>query len=66
MLGRMRRSTLFTHDLAGECRAAARAWGLGPGEEVEWSIGVVEAPASEVRQAAQLRGKGLSPDRQHP
>ena len=50
MLGRMRRSTLFTQDLAGEHRAAARAWGLGPEEKVEWRIGVVEAPASEVRR----------------
>ena len=51
MLGRMQRSTLFTHDLAGECLAAARVWGIGPGEKVEWRIGVVEAPASEVRRA---------------
>jgi PfaB family protein len=51
MLARMRRSTLFTHDLAGECRAARRAWGIGAGEEVEWRIGVVEAPAREVHQA---------------
>jgi len=51
MLTRMRESTLFTHDLAGECRAARRAWGLGEGKEVEWSIGVVEAPAHTVRRA---------------
>lgn len=51
MLARMRRSTLFTHDLAGECRAARRAWGIGAGEEVEWLIGVAEAPAREVRRA---------------
>ena len=51
MLTRMRESTLFTHDLAGECRAARRTWGLGEGKEVEWSIGVVEAPAHTVRRA---------------
>ena len=51
MLARMRASTLFTDDLAGECRAAARAWGLDAGKEVEWSIGVVEAPAHAVRRA---------------
>ncbi len=51
MLMRMRQSSLFTHDLAGECRAAARAWGLGEGKEVDWSIGVVEASARDVRRA---------------
>lgn len=51
MLARMRRSTLFTHDLAGECRAARRVWGIGAGEEVEWRVCVVEAPAREVRRA---------------
>ncbi|WP_243371533.1 type I polyketide synthase [Geotalea sp. SG265] len=51
MLQRMHNSTLFTRDLAGECRAAARAWGLGEGKEVEWSIGVVEATAKDVRRA---------------
>jgi PfaB family protein len=51
MLQRMHSSTLFTRDLAGECRAAARAWGLGEGKDVEWSIGVVEATAKDVRRA---------------
>ena len=51
MLKRMNASTLFTHDMAGECRAVRKAWGLGAGEEVDWSIGVLEAPAQEVRQA---------------
>jgi len=50
MLARMRASTLFTHDLAGECRAARRAWGIDGEEGVEWRIGVVEAPAPEVRR----------------
>jgi PfaB family protein len=51
MLMRMRKSTLFTRDLAGECRAAARTWGLDEGKTVEWSIGVVEATAKDVRRA---------------
>jgi len=51
MLTRMHNSTLFTRDLAGECRAARRAWGLGEGEPVAWTIGVAEAPEREVRQA---------------
>jgi PfaB family protein len=51
MLTRMRNSTLFTRDLAGECRAAQRAWGLAEGSRVDWSIGVVAAPATELRMA---------------
>jgi len=51
MLSRMRESTLFTHDMAGECRAAGRAWGCGPGEKVDWAVGVLDAPAQAVRHA---------------
>jgi PfaB family protein len=51
MLTRMHNSTLFTRDMAGECRAAQRAWGLAEGSRVNWSIGVVAAPAPEVRKA---------------
>ena len=51
MLARMQASTLFTRDLAGECRAAQRAWGESEGKEIHWSIGVVDAPAREVRRA---------------
>ena len=51
MLSRMQASTLFTRDLAGECRAARRAWGEGAGKEITWSIGVVDASAREVRRA---------------
>ncbi|MBT0664300.1 type I polyketide synthase [Geobacter pelophilus] len=51
MFSRMNASTLFTRDLAGECRAARKAWGLPDGKEVAWSIGVVEATAREVRHA---------------
>ncbi len=51
MLTRMHNSTLFTHDMAGECRAAQRAWGLDEGSRIDWSIGVVAAPAPEVRKA---------------
>jgi len=54
MLLQMYDSTLFTHDLAGECRAAARAWGLPEGKPVEWQIGVVSAPAKEVRRAIRM------------
>jgi len=50
MLARMQASTLFTHDLAGECRAARQAWGLPKGTPVRWSLGVVDATAKQVRQ----------------
>ena len=51
MLRRMENSTLFTSDLAGECRAARTAWGLADDEAVDWSIGVVNRPVSAVLQA---------------
>jgi len=51
MLARMQQSTLFTRDLAGECRAARRAWGLDDGKELDWSIGVVDVTVREVRRA---------------
>ncbi|MCM0081525.1 type I polyketide synthase [Geomonas sp. Red32] len=51
MLSRMKNSTLFTHDLAGECRAVRKAWGEMEGKEINWCIGVVDAPAREVRRA---------------
>ncbi len=51
MLARMQDSTLFTNDLAGECRAAQRAWQLPEGTGVSWSIGVADVPAETVRGA---------------
>lgn len=51
MYTRMQESTLFTRDLAGECRAAQRAWGLAEGAPVNWRLGVIEAPEQKVRQA---------------
>ncbi len=55
MLTRMQASTLFTHDLAGECRAARQAWGLAKGTAINWSLGVVDAAAQAVRHALQGR-----------
>ncbi|MDD2582868.1 MAG: type I polyketide synthase, partial [Desulfuromonadaceae bacterium] len=49
MYTRMQESTLFTDDMAGECRAARQSWGLGEDEKVNWSLGVVKATADEVR-----------------
>ena len=51
MYRRIQESTLFTDDMAGECRAARQVWGLGADETVQWSLGVVEAPEQAVRQA---------------
>ena len=51
MLARMQGSTLFTDELAGECWAVRRAWELPEDQVVTWSIGVVEAPADQVREA---------------
>lgn len=52
---RMNASTLFTHDLAGPCNAARRTWNLPENEKVDWSLGVVDAPAEIVREA--LKGR---------
>ena len=51
MLRRMTASTLFTRDLAGECRAARQAWKLKEHEAVDWTAGIVPLPAEQVRQA---------------
>ncbi|MGK2906239.1 MAG: beta-ketoacyl synthase N-terminal-like domain-containing protein, partial [Desulfuromonadales bacterium] len=55
MSQRLNASTLFTNDLAGECRAARRVWNLRNGEKVDWVLGIVDAPAAQVKQA--LTGK---------
>ena len=46
----MQVSSLFTEDLAGSCRAARETWGLARGEPLDWVTGVLQAPASQVRQ----------------
>jgi len=48
---RMQESTLFTNDMAGECRAARQAWGLADDQQVVWSLGVADAPEEAVRAA---------------
>ncbi|MBL4684188.1 MAG: acyltransferase domain-containing protein, partial [Nannocystaceae bacterium] len=55
MLGRVFDGELFTRELAGECRAAARTWGLDEDEPVTWALGVVGAPAARVD--AELQGR---------
>ncbi len=51
MLARMEASSLFVSDLAGSCEAARRSWGLAPGTEVDWLVGVVDRPALTVKAA---------------
>ncbi|NOY14585.1 MAG: hypothetical protein GXP51_13310 [Deltaproteobacteria bacterium] len=55
MLRRLQASTLFTEDLAGACNAARQLWGLSAKQKVDWTLGIVDAPAAEVRK--QLSGK---------
>ncbi len=51
MLERLLESALFTRELAGPCRAAARHWRLPPGEPAPWRSGIVDRTADEVRAA---------------
>ncbi|MDT8443758.1 MAG: beta-ketoacyl synthase N-terminal-like domain-containing protein, partial [Desulfuromonadales bacterium] len=51
MSQRLGESTLFTEDLAGECKAARKVWRLRKGEKVDWVLGIVDAPAVQVKQA---------------
>jgi acyl transferase domain-containing protein len=55
MLHRLRNSTLFTDQLAGDCKAARKAWGLAAGQEVNWRVGIVDRPAEVVRRALEGR-----------
>jgi len=55
MAQRLSESQLFTSELAGECKAACKVWGLKKGEKVDWVLGLVDAPAAQVKQA--LAGK---------
>ena len=50
MLQRLKDSPLFTRELAGECRAARRIWGLPPGQAVDWSLGIVNTSADQVNK----------------
>lgn len=50
MLSRLKASSLFTEDLAGACKAAKELWGLSAKQQVDWTLGIVDAPAREVRK----------------
>ncbi|MFM1802892.1 MAG: Polyketide synthase PksL, partial [Planctomycetota bacterium] len=48
---RMRESSLFKSELAGECRAARRYWELSDEEPVDWLTVVVPKPLDQVKAA---------------
>ncbi len=50
MLQRMKKTKLFSTELAGPCSAARKAWNLAPEEPVDWCAAVVNRPAPAVRQ----------------
>ncbi len=51
MLERIRNSTLFTEDLAGEYKAARKTWSVPAHTAVDWALGVIDRPAKVVRAA---------------
>lgn len=51
MAQRLNASTLFTEQLAGECKAARKVWNLSRNEQVDWILGLVDAPAEKVKEA---------------
>ncbi|MCF6284800.1 MAG: acyltransferase domain-containing protein, partial [Candidatus Hydrogenedentes bacterium] len=57
MLDRIADSRLFTHELAGECDAARRAWQLPGKDTVDWVLGVIDRPMKVAKQALKRRKK---------
>mgnify|MGYP003640296313 CR=1 FL=1 len=55
MLDRIAGSRLFTHELAGDCDAARRAWSLPGKDTVDWVLGVVDRPMKVAKQALKRR-----------
>jgi acyl transferase domain-containing protein/3-hydroxymyristoyl/3-hydroxydecanoyl-(acyl carrier protein) dehydratase len=51
MIDRVAASDLFTQQLCGPCDAAREVWGLDEGDDVDWLLGVLAAPANDVREA---------------
>ncbi len=49
MLNRMRRTNLFTTELAGPCNAARTVWNLADDQPVAWRVAVVNRAAETVR-----------------
>ena len=62
MTRRLVESPLFATELAGPCHAARRAWGLEPGEPVDWVAGIVPRSAAAVRGGDPRPAPRLRPD----
>lgn len=50
MVRRMRHSNLFTTELIGEYNAPRKHWGLDENANIEWALGVIACPASEIEK----------------
>ncbi len=53
MLQRLAKSPLFVNELAGDCKAAKRVWGMKSNQQVDWALGMVNLPAHVVRDYLQ-------------
>lgn len=51
MLDRLLETPLFINELAGSCEAAREVWQWPADRPIHWQLGVVRAPADEVRAA---------------
>lgn len=51
MLKRMRRTDLFSTELAGVCNSAREIWNIPDSEDVNWSVAAVNSPADAVKKA---------------
>ncbi len=52
MLQRMRKTDLFSTELAGPCHAARKQWAITADENVDWCVAVVNRAADSVRRIA--------------
>jgi PfaB family protein len=53
MVKRMRVSNLFTTELIKEYNAPRKHWNLGKNEKIEWALGLIHCPASDVCKIVQ-------------
>jgi len=50
MIRRMNASSIFANELVGECRSARKSWNIPEGQEVSWTIGVLDCSASKIEK----------------
>ena len=55
LFARVQKSELFSRELAGECRAARKTWGLPAQQRADWWVGVVDRSPADVERA--LKGR---------